>query len=129
MEIEVTVANTTREAFDMAFRLVFLDNKTYNRDTKEYESKCIGYNIVDNVLYLSKYSDKCTLFPYKFNVQQTTDFAWGWWENTQEPTEEEPDTDGSTEVAYEITTKKCGVGSSDWGMFASVRPVWFVYGK
>jgi len=126
-EVEVTVAQTTKEAFAMAMNLVFLDNYSYKGSEKIY--KCIGYKIENNKLYLSKYSDKCTKFAYEFNIQQTIDFAWGWWENNKKPTAEEPDTDGSTKVAWRLTTEGCGVGSEDWGMFVSIEPVWFVYGK
>jgi hypothetical protein len=128
MNVTVIVKNTTKEAFDAAFRLVFQDNYRYNsHTTKEY--KCNGYKIINNELFLSKYSDKCEKFPYEYNIQQTIDFAWGWWENNKKPNEKEPDTDGSTEVAFEVSTVRCGVGSDDWGMFVSVKPIWFVYGK
>jgi hypothetical protein len=43
--------------------------------------------------------------------------------------QEEPDTDGSTKVAFELTTQRSGIGSQDWGMFCSVKPIWFVYSK
>ena len=127
MNVEVIVRNTTKEAFEQAFRLVFLDVFRYNGSNKEY--KCNGYKIKDNELFLSKYSDKCEKFPYEYNIQQTIDFAWGWWENNKNPNGKEPDTDGSTEVAFEISTERCGVGSDDLGMFLSVKPIWFVYGK
>jgi small subunit ribosomal protein S13 len=32
-------------------------------------------------------------------------------------------------VAFELSTERSGVGSQDWGMFCSVKPIWFVYGK
>lgn len=129
MNETVIVANTTKEAFELALRLVFLDNYNYVKNSNEKEYKCIGYKIENNKLFLSKYSEKCTLFPYEFNIQQTIDFAWGWWLKNQNPTDEEPDTDGSTEVAWMVSTKDCGVGSEDWGMFVSVEPIWFEYGK
>lgn len=131
MNVEVTVKNTTKEAFEAAMQLIFLDNYSYNiQDRTKKDYYCIGYKIGDNELFLSKYSEKCTaLFPYKYNVRQTIDFAYGWWENNKKPNEQEPDTDGSTKVAFEITTKRCGVGSEDWGMFVSIKPIWFIYGK
>jgi len=130
MEIEVTVANTTKEAFEMAMRLVFLDVYSYdNKSPNNKKCTCNGYVIKDNELFLSYYSKKCTLFPYEYNIQQTIDFAWGWWENNKKPTAHEPDTDGSTKVAWKLTTQKCGVGSDDWGMFVCVKPIWFIYGK
>ncbi len=130
MNVEVTVKNTTKEAFDAAMRLIFLDNYSYvSPSYLEKVYKCVGYKIENNQLFLSKYSEKCTLFPYQFDIQQTIDFAWGWFQNNQVPTEKEPDTDGSTKVAFELTTTNCGVGSNDWGMFASLKPIWFEYGK
>lgn len=130
MNVEVIVRNTTKEAFEQAFRLVFLDVYSYGGTNKtEKVSKCNGYKIKDNELFLSKYSDKCEKFPYEYNVQQTIDFAWGWYENNKKPNGNEPDTDGSTKVAFEISTERCGVGSDGWGMFVSVKPIWFVYGK
>ena len=120
MNNEVIVKSWNYPIFKKAVELIFL---TLSVD------RCIGYKIINNELFLSKHSMECTLFPYEFNVQQTIDFAWGWWENNKKPLEDEPDTDGSTRVAFELSTKRCGVGSDDWGTFASVKPIWFVYGK
>jgi hypothetical protein len=130
MNEEVLVRNTTKEAFEQAFRLVFLDVYSYGGVNKtEKVCKCNGYKIKHNELFLSNYSDKCEKFPYEYNIQQTIDFAWGWYENNKKPNGKEPDIDGSTRVAFEISTERCGVGSDDWGMFVSVKPIWFVYGK
>lgn len=129
MDIKVEVRNTTKEAFAMAFQLIFLDQYRYGKNGNKELCKCNGYKIKNNELFLSRYSDKCEKFPYEYNIQQTIDFAWGWWENNKKPTEREPDTDGSTKVAFEVSTERCGVGSEDWGMFVSVKPIWFVYGK
>lgn len=125
--IEVTVANTTKEAFEAAMRLVCLDVGSYEKGEKKF--KCIGYKIEDNELFLASYSDDCVKFPYEYNLQQTIDFAWGWWENNQIPTERAPDTDGSTKVAWLLTTSKCETGGRNFGMFVSIKPIWFIYGK
>lgn len=124
MDVRVSVRNTTKEAFELGLKLISIDEKPFNG-----EFKCNGYKIINNELYLSRYSDKCDKFPYDYNLQQTIDFAWGWFEVNKNPTSGEPDTDGSTEVAFELSTDRCGVGSQDWGMFCSVKPIWFVYGK
>ena len=130
MNKQVTVKDTKKEAFEMAMRLAFLGVGKFNKDNpKEDLYYCVGYKIENNELFLSDYSDKCTLFPYKYNIRQTIDFAWGWFENNKNPNTHEPDTDGSTAVGWELTTERCGVGSKDWGMFVSIKPVWFVYGK
>jgi len=124
MKNTVIIKNYTREAFEIAFKLLALDNAPFGK-----EFKCCGYKIINNELFLFRYSDKCEKFPYEFNLKQTIEFAWGWWENNQKPNEVEPDTDGSTKVAYEISTERSGVGSFDWGTFVSLKPIWFVYGK
>jgi hypothetical protein len=124
MNVEVLIRNTTKEAFELGLKLIALDNVPFNG-----QFKCNGYKIIGNELFLSRYSDECEKFPYEYNLQQTIDFAWGWYENNQKPTENEPDTDGSTKVAFELTTERSGIGSKDWGMFCSVKPIWFVYGK
>ena len=124
MNVEVLVRNTSKEAFNLGFKLIALDNMPMNQDFK-----CIGYKILNNELFLSKYSSECQKFPYEFNLQQTIDFAWGWYEANKKPNDVEPDTDGHTSVAFELTTQRSGVGSDDWGMFCSIKPIWFIYGK
>jgi hypothetical protein len=124
MKIKVLVRNTTKESFELGLKLISLDELNSHK-----EFKCNGYKIIDNELFLSKYSDECEKFPYEFNLQQTIDFAWGWYQSNKNPTENEPDTDGSTKVAFELSTERSGVGSQDWGMFCSIKPIWFVYGK
>ena len=57
------------------------------------------------------------------------DFCWGWWENNKRPSDAEPDTDGSTEVAWEISTERSGWRNVHHGTIFSVKPIWFVYGK
>lgn len=123
MNVEVLVRNTTKQSFELGLKLIALDEVPFNG-----VFKCNGYKIINNELFLSRYSDKCEKFPYEYNLQQTIDFAWGWFQ-TVRPTDMEPDTDGSTGVAFELTTERSGVGSNDWGMFASVKPIWFIYGK
>jgi len=126
MKSEVIVKSRNKEAFELAFQLAFLNGFEY-KEKKDF--KAIGYMVKNNELFISQYSKECTKFAYDFNVQQTIDFAWGWWEANKKPSEREPDTDGSTGIGFEISTKRCGIGSEDWGMFVSVKPVWFIYGK
>ena len=124
MNVTVLVRDTKKEAFELAMKIIALTNKPFDKDFY-----CNGYKVINNELFLSWYSNKCQTFPYLFNLQQTIDFAWGWNEANKNPTESEPDTDGSTKVAFELTTERSGVSSDDWGMFCSVKPIWFVYGK
>lgn len=124
MNVTVIVKNRTKEAFELGMKLISIDEIPFNG-----QFKCNGYKIIDNELFLSRYSDKCEKFPYEYNLGQTIEFAWGWYENNKKPNGNEPDTDGSTEVAFELSTERTGVGSKDWGMFCSIKPIWFVYGK
>ena len=124
MNVEVTVKNREKQAFELALKLISIDNTPMGKDFK-----CEGYKIIDNELFLSYYSEKAEKFPYPYNLEQTINFAWGWIENNKKPNGHAPDTDGSVAEAFEITTLRCGVGSDDWGMMCSVKPIWFVYGK
>ena len=124
MNQTVIVKDTERKSFDAAFHLIGQMLKPYNKPFK-----FVGYKIIDNVLFLHQYSSSCNLFAYEFNVQQATEFAWGWWENNQKPNDDEPDTDGSTKVAFEVSTENCGTGSRDWTTVVSIKPIWFIYGK
>lgn len=124
MNKEILIRSTEKETFELGLKLISLEEKAFQ---KEFE--CNGYKIENNELFLSMYSKECTLFPYVFNLQQTIDFAWGWFQANQKPSEQEPDTDGSTKVAFELTTERSGCGSKDWGMVCSVKPIWFVYSK
>lgn len=123
--ITVEVANVSYKAFESAVKLIALDVLLWDKEKREQQFKCVGYEIKDNELYLYKYSDTCIKFAYEYNLQQSIDFAWGWWENNKKPTAREPDTDGSTEVAWFVRTKREG----DFGKFLSVKPIWFIYGK
>ena len=124
MKIKVVVKNTEKEAFDLGMKLIALDETPFDG-----KFTCNGYKIIDNKLFLSRYSKECEQFPYKYNLEQTINFAWGWYEANKKPSYNEPDTDGSTEIAFELTTEGCGVGSDDWGLFCSIKPIWFIYGK
>lgn len=122
--ITTVVKNISKESFELGLKLIALDEVPFNG-----VFKCNGYKIINNELFLSRYSDDCTKFPYEFNLQQTIDFAWGWFEANKNPLTQEPDTDGTTKVAFELSTERSGIGSSDWGMFCSIKPIWFVYSK
>jgi hypothetical protein len=53
-------------------------------------------------LFLSRYSKDCEKFPYDYNLQQLLTLR-GMYEQNQR---NEPGTDGSTVVAFELTTEK-----------------------
>jgi hypothetical protein len=119
MNKTVIVRDIRKETFELAMQIVADSKKDFRVN---------GYKIIDNELYLSTYSKNCDKLPYEFDVKQATEFAWGWYQSVA-PTDDEPDTDGSTRVAFELSTERCGVGSDDWGMCCSIKPIWFIYGK
>ena len=123
----LTVRDKEKESFELAFKILF--HQQFGHHTDKHRQRANGYTVKKGVLFISRYSDKCTKFAYDYNLEQTTEFAWGWWQANQDPKESEPDTDGSTDVGFEITTDGCGVGSEDWGLMVAIRPVWFEYGK
>lgn len=128
-KIAARISNTTKDVFEDALRLISKNARIWDNATNKHVFKCIGYKVHKNELYLSYYSDQCEKFPYPFEIDQTIEFAWNWFLHNNVPSQREPDTDGSTEIGYEITTERSGVGSSDWGMFVSIKPIWFIHGK
>lgn len=133
MENQVTVKNTTKEAFTKAFELIEIDNQYYSLDKtekKEQRFRCSGYKVEEGRLILTyRRKDKnFTDFPYDLNLTQAVEFAWGWLENNRLDPMTAPDTDGSTAQAFEVTTEKMG-WSGRYGEMLSVQPIWFIYGK
>src|ERR1700741_2864016 len=110
-DIEVDITHRSKKAFIVAMEVVY---------TSEYENDkeiiCKGYKIENGSLILCSYSEICIPFAYPFNKQQAIEFAWGWLESV-EPNIPTPDTDGSVEKGFIVTTKGTGVGSKDWGTF------------
>lgn len=136
---EFSIKYTGRRPFEVAVQMAFVSE--YEREAKPVTIN--GYKIIDNVMYLSRYSDKPDIikFPYPFNMKQVTDFIYGWLENSK-PTGEEPDTDGSTKHGWVICNYENAKDgqyfydapinkqfSNDWGLLFCVKPVWLVYGK
>lgn len=130
---EFSVKYTGRKPFDVAIQMAFADEYESQRGK---EITINGYKIIDNVMYLSRYSDKPDIikFPYEFNIKQIADFIYGWLEKSK-PDGKEPDTDGSTKHGWVICnyasydTPIYKQFSNDWGLLFCVRPVWLVYGK
>ena len=121
MNKTVVIRDVKRKSFKVGMEII-------TNGLSSGEFKCNGYKIVNNELFISQYSTKCEKFAYEFNLQQVIEFAWGWFK-TAVPSANEPDTDGSTAVAFELSTERCGIGSDDWGMCCSIKPIWFIYGK
>lgn len=133
MENQVTVKNTTKEAFIKAFELIEIDNKYYSLDKsekKEQRFRCSAYRVEDGRLILShsRGDKEFTDFPYDLNLTQAIEFAWGWLENNRLDPITSPDTDGSTGQAFEITTEVMNC-SGKYGRMLAIQPIWFIYGK
>ncbi len=97
--------------------------------------KVVGYKIVNNAIILFSYiveeNDKDFFkFPFVMEFEEAVSFVWGWLNKT-EPTGEYPDTDGSVEQGFQITTDGTSWrgGSGFYGSFIAIKPHWIVYGK
>lgn len=68
--------------------------------------------------------------PYEMNVEEITNFIWGWLERVDYG--EVPDTDGSTGKGFHFRSKDFGdlmEGCDEYAVGVIVSPEWFVYGK
>ena len=133
MNNDIKIRYRSKQVFDVAMQVAFTSE--YTNKNNSFLLKAVGYKIVDNKMYLfdfkSKDEDKdLIVFPYAMNLQQCIVFVWGWLENTKS-TEAYPDTDGSVEQGFKITTEGCGWrgGSGFYSSFIAITPVWIVYGK
>lgn len=125
MNNDIKIRYRGKHVFDIAMQVAF---------TSEYEKQtttACAYKVVDNKMFLLdgvKENDKSIqLFPYKMNLQQCISFVWGWLENT-EPIASEPDSDGSVNQGFNITTDGCG-WKGEHMAFICIEPVWIIYGK
>jgi len=131
MNNDISIKFISKPIFDAAMRLAFMD---------EYETKkpleVIGYRIHKNAMYLFDYKTDSNSgegfvnLPYAMGVEEVISFVYGWLGKTK-PDYEQPDTDGSVEQGFEITTE-----GTDWrgGLkfyhsFIAIRPIWIVYEK
>jgi len=131
MNNDISIKFISKPVFDASMRLAFMD---------EYESKkpleVIGYRIQKNTMYLFNYKTDSNSgvgfvnLPYAMGVEEVISFVYGWLAKTK-PDYEEPDTDGSVEQGFEITTDGTDWrgGSQFYGSFIAIRPIWIVYGK
>lgn len=129
-EFKLTLRDVEKETFKLAFAILSKEKKPIGNPFR-----CVSYQVIDNEFYL--FSSMPTYhkvfehkeLPYPFDLDQTIELAWGWWENNKKPKESEPDTDGSTEVAFEITTELPEPYRDSFEVICKIRPIWFVYGK
>jgi hypothetical protein len=132
MNNEIKITFRSKPVFDAAMRLAFMDE--YKR---EKPLEVVGYRIKDNAMVLFGYEpDKgkekegFVKLPYPMGVEEIISFVYGWLQKTK-PNYNEPDTDGSVEQGFLITTDGTDWrgGSEFWGSFIAIKPVWIVYGK
>jgi hypothetical protein len=129
MNNDIKITYRGKHVFDLAMKLAF---------TSEYENAkpetVVGYEIFDNSIYLYSYcfepeSGNVTQFPYKLSLAEILPFVWGWLQ-TVKPSGQYPDTDGSVEQGFTITTDGTDWrGSKKHGSFIAIRPEWIIYGK
>ncbi len=94
-----------------------------------FRHECVGYRIDKNVIHLYwADSDKAIKLPYKYNVQQTINFVWGWLE-VNPPTGKQPDHDGDNGKGFRLFNESWGHADGTWQAFASIEPIWAMYGK
>lgn len=107
----------SKSDFDLAMKIAIGSRKT------------IGYLVDNNRLALCwAECEGMVSVPYAMNVQQATDFVWGWVQNTL-PNYKKPDHDGETEKGVRVFTEDWGHVFSKWEAFVGVEPIWAVYGK
>jgi hypothetical protein len=127
MRFEFTLKDTEKENFALALKILSSHCKSFKEDFI-----CSAYHIVGGELYLIGYKKpklQYTALPYHFNLDQTIEFAWGWWQNNQKPKDEPYGGDGSIEVAYEITTIYPDPYTFNYEIVCKIKPIWFYYGK
>lgn len=128
---EINIEYRGKHVFDLAMKLAFTSE--YIRDKPQ--TVC-GYRIFNNSIFLHGYisdSDKnegYVPFPYEMGLDECISFVWGWLQKTK-PTYNEPDTDGSVDQGFKITTDGTHWRGGDCfhGTFIAITPIWIVYGK
>jgi hypothetical protein len=132
MNFHLTLRDKKKETLSYAFNI--LTHERCKPYTKEF--RCLSYQIIDKELYLFWYDlssinnvFKPQEMAYPFNLEQTIEFAWGWWQNNKTPKEPEGGGDGSYEEAYEITTKYPEPYTHSYGVICKIKSIWFYYGK
>lgn len=91
----------------------------------------IAYRVHENHLifyWTKKESDKAVLLPFEMNVQQMTEFAWGWLSKNK-PIGPAPDHDGDNEEGFKVFNEAWGHVFNEWQAFVAITPIWAMYGK
>jgi len=116
---------------NLSISLTGLKNLTASFElTGNMFDKAVAYKVEDNtmVLYWHEHGTNIQRLPYPMNPRQLADFVWGWLEYTK-PTMKEPLTDGSTEVGWRLTSSIRKAWNDQEYSYATITPIWFVYGK
>ena len=110
---ELKVLGESKSQFDLAMRLVF-----------EAHNKAVGWSVINNKIYLYWHNENCTVLPYPLDVNQATEFTWGWLQN-QKPSTSQPDIDGSIHQGFKLEYIDRG-----WEYyFVSIEKIWTEYHK
>lgn len=112
------ITNEGKDAFALAMKLAISGHK-----------KIVGYRVADDelVLYWTA-SEKCIPFPYEFNTEQATEFAWGWLE-ANKPKTPQPDHDGDNKPGFHVYCEAWGHVKAEWQAFVAIGSIWAMYGK
>lgn len=127
---EINIEYIGKHVFDLALQLSLTSEYKQDKTQEIY-----GYKIHNNSLYLFGYKDNKGIpdfvpFPFAMGLHEIQTFCYGWLCHA-EPIGEYPDTDGSVENGFRITTDKCDWrgGSGFYGSVIRIEPIYIVYGK
>lgn len=136
MHKEINIIHRGKDAFALCMAVVF--NGEYGQELTDDRKKMVRGYYLDkskNVITLAEHKGASEdsiadmiFLPYAMTEKQAVDFFWGWLESV-DPVAEEPDTDGSVEKGFRITTDGTSFMHKNWATFISISPVWLVYGK
>lgn len=117
---QINITSEGKSDFELAMKLIAGNNKA------------TAYRIHNNhLVFYWCISSTCTTaipFPYALDVQQMTEFAWGWLQ-VNKPTESEPDHDGDNHPGFMVFNEDWGHVFNQWEAFAAITPIWAMYGK
>lgn len=94
------------------------------------QSHAIGYAVTDKgmVFFWARASTpEYTPLPFKMDLAQCAEFAWGWLQ--QADYGKEPDHDGDNGKGFRLYCEDWGHVAGRWEAFVAVEPCWAMYGK
>jgi hypothetical protein len=113
----IDLSLTGKPDFELAMKLAVIGRKA------------IGYRVHENhlIFYWAK-SEKMTALPYGMEVDEVTNFAWGWLLKNK-PSASRPDHDGDNEHGFRIYNESWGHVFGEWEAIIAITPIWAMYGK